>query len=200
VSTSVQGSTWRTVCRTPPGDSRGETGTYTLRASGDDALAFTDSSEYDWALNESRCTATITTTQSFSRTRAATATPPPPPPPDEPAERACTPGAPARIAMRPERARVQPGERLCVRARVVDASGCAVPGQTIAWDLERPAGRAGTLDDGCFQAGTNPADAEGEFRLQATSGGLRGDAVLTVRAQDLSDLIARRGDRHVEDG
>ncbi len=194
VSTSVQGGTWRTVCRTPPGDSKGETGTYTLRANGADALSFTDASEYDWALNDSRCTAGMTVTRSYTRIRAATATPPPPPPPpEEPAERACTPGAPARIAMRPERAQLAPGERLCVRARVVDASGCTVPNQPISWELKRPSGRSGRLDDGCFQAGATAAEAEGEFRLEATSGAFRGDATLTVRAQDLSRLLARRG-------
>jgi len=193
VSTSVQGGTWRTVCRTAPGDSKGETGTYTLRANGEDTLAFTDVSEYDWALNESRCTAAMTITRSYTRIRAATTAPPPPPPPEEPAERACTPGAPARISMRPERAQLAPGERMCVRARVVDASGCPVPNQPITWDLKRPAGRSGRLDEGCFQAATTPAEAEGEFRLEATSGALRGDATLTVRSQDLSRLIARRG-------
>jgi hypothetical protein len=193
VSTSVQGGTWRTVCRTPPGDSKVETGTYTLRANGADALSFTDASEYDWALNDSRCTFGMTITRSYARTRAATTTPPPPPPPEEPAERACTPGAPARIAMRPERAQLAPGERLCVRARVVDANGCTVPNQPIAWELKRPAGRSGRLDDGCFQSTETSAEAEGEFRVEATSGALRGDATLTVRTQDLSRLLARRG-------
>jgi hypothetical protein len=200
VSTSVQGGTWRTVCRTPPGDSRGETGTYTLRANGGDSLAFTDLSEYDWALNASRCTAAITTTQTFSRVRAAgtepvaTPTPTPTPTPPEPVERACTPGAPTQIAMRPSRVQVQPGERSCLRARVTDATGCTVPGQTIAWAVERPAGRSGELADGCFQAAATAAEAEGEFRVVATSGALRGTAVVVVRTQDLSDLIARRGE------
>ena len=191
VSTSVQGGTWRTVCRTPPGDSRGETGTYTLRANGGDALAFTDLSEYDWALNASHCTATITTTQSFSRTRTAVAEPTPP---VTPTERACTPGAAARVSMRPERVTIQPGERNCLRARVVDTSGCTVPGHSITWTLERPAGRTGELADGCFQAAATAAEAEGEFRVVATSGALRGVAVVVVHTQDLSDLIARRGE------
>jgi len=191
VSTSVQGGTWRTVCRTAPGDSRGETGTYTLRANGGDALAFTDVSEYDWALNASHCTASITTTQSFSRTRTAVAEPTPP---VMPTERACTPGAAARVSMRPERVTIQPGERSCLRARVVDASGCTVPGQAITWTLERPAGRAGELADGCFQAAATAAEAEGEFRVVATSTALRGAAVVVVHTQDLSDLIARRGE------
>ncbi len=198
VSTSVQGGTWRTVCRTPPGDSRGETGTYTVRANGGDSLSFTDVSEYDWALNASRCTATITTTQSFSRMRAVVAeptpTPTPTPTPPEPVERACTPGAAARIAMRPERVQVQPGERTCVRARVVDATGCTVPGQAIEWSVERPAGRSGELSDGCFQAAATAAEAEGDFRVTAASAALRGTALVVVRTQDLSDLIARRGE------
>ena len=63
VSSSYQAGTWRVVCRTPPDDSRGETGTYTVRAIGDDQLSFREESRYDWQLNTSRCQASIATTQ-----------------------------------------------------------------------------------------------------------------------------------------
>ncbi|HJL18915.1 MAG TPA: hypothetical protein RMH99_24845, partial [Sandaracinaceae bacterium LLY-WYZ-13_1] len=63
VSSTYQAGTWRIVCRTPPEDSRAETGTYTIQAIGDDRLQFRDQSRYDWELNESRCRARITTTQ-----------------------------------------------------------------------------------------------------------------------------------------
>ncbi len=105
-STHASGN-WRIVCRTPPEDSRGETGTYTIQALGSDQLSFRDVSAYDWQLNQSRCQATITTTQSFTRVSAPAqqATTPTPEPERRPA---CTPGDPARVVLRPSSADSEP--------------------------------------------------------------------------------------------
>jgi RNA polymerase subunit RPABC4/transcription elongation factor Spt4 len=192
VSSTAQAGSWRTVCRTAPGDSRGETGTYTVRASGGDTLELRDVSEYDWSLNQSTCKATSTSTQTLTRVRETAAPPPLPPPPEE-GPRGCSPGAPTKLVLRPARVEIEPGERTCLRARVTDAAGCAVAGATIAWALERPATRHGELSEGCFQAATGPA-AVGDFGVVATSGALRDRAVVSVKTRDLSDLIARRGE------
>jgi RNA polymerase subunit RPABC4/transcription elongation factor Spt4 len=193
VSSSAQAGAWRTLCRTAPGDSRGETGTYTVRASGGDTLELRDSSEYDWSLNQSVCKAKLTTTQTLTRVRDVPVTAPPPPPPTDEGPAGCRPGAPAKLTLRPPRVVIEPGERVCFRARLADAAGCAIAGATIAWLLERPASRTGELSDGCFQAAEGPA-ALGDFAVIATSGGLRDRAVVSVRTRDLSDLVARRGE------
>lgn len=199
VAMTAQAGQWRTVCRTPSGDSRGETGTYTLRASNPNTLDFRDESEYDWQLNASRCQATITTTQSFTRsTGNAPPAPPPPPPPPPPPEpqvnTACTPGAPARIAVFPATTTVAPGARVCFRAHVTDAANCAVRGANVAFTLEGAGQSGGALRDACFTAGSNGAASEGEFRVVGSSGALRDAARVRVRLSDLSDLIARRGE------
>lgn len=204
VSRSYQAGTWRIVCRTPEEDPRAETGTYTLTASGSDRIEFRDVSRYDWQLNESQCRATLTSTQTFERVSGATPEPQPQPQPEpEPETRpepACTPGAPARIQIRPAEAAIEPGGRQCFSARVVDASGCAVPGRPVQLELRSPPGVTGTLRGTCFQAAGNAAEAEGEFTIigrSAAAGGtasLEAQATLRVRTPDLSDLIARRAE------
>lgn len=185
VSSSAQAGTWRIVCRTPTEDSRAETGTYTIQAIGDSQLSFRDVSAYDWQLNESRCVATITTTQNFTRVGAAPAANTQPEQP-EPAERACTPGAPARVVMRPNRTEVPPGGEQCFNARVVDAQGCAVRAAEVSLSVTGP----GTIAGRCYRA----PSTEGEARIRATAGELHDEAVVSVRTMDLSEWIARRSE------
>jgi len=191
VSSSYQSGTWRTTCRTPASDSRGETGTYTLRANGDDRLDFVDISRYDWELNESRCRATITSAQTFTRVGASGGSEPEEEEP-EPERPACTPGDPARLRLRPTEARVEPGGEARFRARVVDGAGCPIPDRGVRWELRSPSAASAELRGGLFQAADTAAEAEGEFRVIATSGDLRAQATVVVRTPDLSDLIAKR--------
>lgn len=182
VSSSYQAGTWRIVCRTPPSDSRAETGTYTIQAVGNDRLQFRDVSRYDWQLNESSCVGTITTTQTFTRVSGGAA------PPEEPEESTgtprCTPGDAARVVLRPSSADVQPGGEQCFTARVVDARGCAL--------RQRPTLRlaegGGSVSGLCFEAPNEATRA----RLVASAGSLSAEATVSVRTMDLSDLIARR--------
>ena len=191
VSSSHQSGVWRTVCRTPEQDARAETGTYTLRAAGENRLELTDVSRYDWQLNESRCVGTITSTQAFTRVSTGGASTRPDPV-VEPQEPACTPGAPARIRLAPQNAEVEPGGEVRFRARVVDAAGCTVRGRNVQWDLVEPEAREARLANGVFTAGANAAEAEGTFTVVARSSGLEARTDVNVRTADLSDLIAKR--------
>lgn len=194
VSSSYQSGTWRIVCRTPADDSRGETGRYTIQAVGTDRLSFTDVSEYDWRLNESSCQARMQASQSFTRVGTgggggnATATPTP-----EPERPRCTPGAPARISLRPARAEVQPGGEQCFSASVVDAAGCPVRGRR---PTLRVASGGGSVRGLCYTAPDDAATA----RVVASSGDLTAEAQVTVRTMDLSDLIARRSENQTLPG
>lgn len=191
VSSTRQPGEWRVVCRTPPSDSKSETGTYTLTADGDDRLVLRDVSRYDWQLNASRCVGTITSTQVFTRVGAGAATPTPTPTPT-PAPERCTPGEPHELRLRPAESRIEPGGEVRFSARVVDRAGCTVPSQRIQWDLRRPASVQGELEGGVFHAARTAAEAEGEFTVVARSGSLRAEATVTVHTADLSDSIARR--------
>ena len=198
VSNSVSSGTWRIVCRTPPDDSRQETGTTTLRAANPDTIELRDVTEYDWTLNGSHCTATETTTQTFTRIAGAapaeTPPPPPPPTPEPEPEPTCTPGAPSRIALRPASSEIEPGGRVCLNARVVDAAGCPLRDVAPALLLRAPEGRAGELRGTCFEA-SDGARGEGEFTVLASAGELRAEARIRVASVDLSDLTAGRSDR-----
>jgi hypothetical protein len=188
VSSTRQPGEWRVVCRTPPSDSKAETGTYTLTIDGEDRLVFRDVSRYDWQLNESRCVGTLTSTQVFTRVRAATAETP-----TEPTEAPrCTPGEPHELRLRPAESRIEPGGTVRFSARVVDRAGCPIPGARVQWDLRHAASIRGTLEGGVFTAAETAAEAEGDFIVVARSGSMRAEAKVVVHTADLSDLIARR--------
>lgn len=185
VSSRVSPGSWQILCRTPADDPRRETGNYRLTASGQERIELRDETAYDWTLNESHCTATVTSTQTFERISGSTPTPTPVEPvtPPEPPEPACTPGAAARIAMRPPSGEVEPGGRLCFQARVVDAAGCALRGTRVDLSVDQ----GGTISGSCFQA-----SAEGTATITARAGELQARATVQVRQSDLSGLIARR--------
>ena len=191
VSSSHRDGTWRVVCRTRPDDPRGETGTYSLTASDENRLSYREVSNYDWQLNESHCKARMTVTQVFTRVGAQT-TPTKVTPEPQPEQPRCTPGSPAGIRLRPREAQVEPAGVVRFTARVIDGSGCPVPGQRVHWQLAAPGGATGELDGGLFTAAENAAEAEGEFTVTASGGGSSARATVTVRTADLSDLIARR--------
>lgn len=187
VSRTATEGTWRVVCRTPPTDPRSETGTYTLHASSVDTLEYRETTTYDWTLNASHCIARLTTTQTFERVGGAS-TPPPPttttPPPTTVVEPPCTPGAPARVAMRPGSSTIAPGGRACFTARVVDASGCTVPGAgSASYELR---GAGGELRGNCFTA----TASSGSATIVGRIGAMSGEATVTIQSTDLSDLTA----------
>ncbi len=187
VSVSFQGGTWTIRCQTPEGDAQPERGRYVFRASGD-TIRFEEETSWDWRLRNSRCLATRRATQTLTKVSAAA---PAEPPTREP--RCESPGPPARIRLRPTERTIAPGERVCVRAQVVDAAGCPLSSRRVALELEAPPGvSAGTFDGRCFTAGERAAEAEGLFRVVARSGEMRASAEIEVRSEDLSDLTARR--------
>jgi hypothetical protein len=211
-SSSFLDGVWTILCNTPPDDPKSESGEYSLTLEGNDVLQYKDVSRYNWELKESTCVATIITTQTLTRVRSETAakTEPKPAPlpvvaekkpvvekepgieePEKP-DGTCQPGAPERLVLQPKRADIEPGQRVCFRARVVDSAGCTVPGQSFEWTLGHAPGLRGALQDGCFRAASSAAEAEGEFRVVASSANLRSQALVSVKPVDLSDLIAKR--------
>ncbi len=209
-SSSVVEGVWTTRCRTAPNDPREEQGTYVLKVMGPDAVLYQDTSRYNWALNTSKCVATFTTSQTLARVHdGATRTPPPPTKPlvqpaavptvtpveiskPDPVDRACKPEAPAHLALRPKRAEIEVGQRVCFRARVTDAKDCVIPNAPVEWTLGHSRALRGDLDDGCFNAARTTAEAEGDFKIMAASLGLHAEASVGVHSVDLSALIAKR--------
>ncbi|HEX7480342.1 MAG TPA: hypothetical protein VF331_21255 [Polyangiales bacterium] len=209
LSSSVADGVWTTQCKTATSDPREEHGTYTLKVMGPDTLLYQDVSHYNWALNTSKCVATFTTTQTLARVRDGAVQPAPvaavkqaaPTQPSKPAaaeatlepvEKVCKPGAPAQLALRPKKAALEVGQRVCFRARVSDASDCLIPTPPVEWSLAHSKAIKGELADGCFTAARSAAEAEGDFKIVATALGLRAEAAVSVHSVDLSGLIAKR--------
>jgi hypothetical protein len=198
---------WTTRCRTSDTDPRAEQGTYTLKLSGPDTLQYQDVSRYDWSLNESKCVATFTTTQTLRRDEKSKAQKSAPTkleasqdttatttiPVAAETRGACTPGPATRLSVRPKRAEIEVGKRICFRARISDAADCTIPQTAVHWELAHAKALRGSInDDGCFYAAESATDAQGEYRVIAKVEGLSADALVTVRPVDLSALIATR--------
>jgi hypothetical protein len=206
VSTSYVDGLWLTSCKTGAKDPREELGTYTLKAVAQDRLLYQDVSHFNWKLNESTCVATITTIQTLHRVAASTAqTPAQAPTPQAPVaqtpvppagelepKQTCKPSAPARLTLRPRRADISLGQRICFHARVVDAVGCPIEDAALTWSLEHGPGIRAKLQAGCFEAGDGSAESEGAFKVVATSGAQRAEAGVTVSAESLQALLAKR--------
>ncbi len=193
VSSSVEAGTWRTVCRTPQNATLPENETIVFRASGPDRIEFRETTDYNWRVRESACDAQFVATRTFERVTSTETTPPPTkvvnPPPDEPP--ACqSVGSPKRIVVRPSADPVAPGERVCFRARVVDAQGCAISNARTEIRIQ---GRPAPLgSDGCIDAPATGADA---LQVQVRAGDLVTDYRVRVGYPDLSDIIAKRAQR-----
>jgi hypothetical protein len=212
---SFSGGVWITRCRTSDTDPRAEQGTYTLKLLTPDSLFYQDISHYDWSLNTSKCVATFTTSQTLSRgnktplqpaqahaapravpehveAAPATGTPSNAGTATLDEDRACKPGAPAHIAVRPRRVDIEVGQHVCLHARVSDAADCTVRNADVDWILVHSKALRGTLSYGCFTAASSAAEAQGDFRVTARSSGLSADAIVTVKPIDLSAVLAKR--------
>ncbi|HEX4354255.1 MAG TPA: hypothetical protein VHZ95_15105, partial [Polyangiales bacterium] len=181
-SASYAGGVWTTHCKTSDADPKAEQGTYSLKLVSSDALLYQDVSHYDWSLNESKCVATFTTSQTLSRAAnkggkadpIAKAIAPQKIDPYASAnanaaseERACTPGAPAHLVLRPHHIDIEVGQRTCFHARVTDATDCAIREPDIEWLLLHNKALRGSLGAGCFTAATSAAEAQGDFKIVA---------------------------------
>jgi hypothetical protein len=199
-ATSADGR-FRAECKTPQGDAKRELGRYmTTVAAG--VIELLEESDYDWQLKKSHCVAKLRMTQTLTSTKLplSVASPPSTPAPASvdaavAAPAACVPGAPTRLRVRPAEAHIAPGERVCFSVRAWDAAGCSVElaASAVSYALQRREGLEGTLSGACFKAADTTALAEGQFKLVATSAGLRSEANIAVSAPDLSDITARRG-------
>lgn len=198
VASSVDAGRYRLECRTPQGEAKRERGVYTISA-GTDLLELHEESDYDWQLKSSHCVAKVRMTQRLvrqgSKLEPAPAAPSASEPEEPEAPKGCTPGALAKLRLRPASARLSPGQRVCFIVRAFDAAGCALPnaGSLVRWELQKRPATSGTLSGGCFKAAASAAEAEGRFEISVSSGSARDVSVVDVVPADLSDITARRG-------
>jgi hypothetical protein len=148
-SASGGGRFWRTHCASAPNDPRQASVTTTIQAT-DSSISLTETGQYQFVIQETNCTASVTRARTFSLIRregdaaptaSASVTPPasasaPPAtttavakaPPPEPKPTRCsgTSSEPARLEVRPSRKLLRAGDTFLFRAVVLDDAGCPV--------------------------------------------------------------------------
>ncbi len=148
---SSDGRSWRTRCSTPPSDPRRATINTAYFLVADDAIQIAETGRYELTINNARCIADVKRDASLKRVAAAAAPAPSPaaapaasvqtptqpdtnPNPTPPSKPDCSsPGAPARLEVRPSRKLLRVGDPpFGFRAVVVDAAGC-LTGTPIQW-------------------------------------------------------------------
>jgi hypothetical protein len=195
-SASGGGRFWRTRCSSAPNDPRQATITTTIQAT-DSSISLTETGQYQFVIQDTNCTASVTRARTFSLVRregeaapaaSATTTPPassaappaptasataaPKPAPPEPRAGRCEGGGSgeaARLEVRPSRKLLRPGDTFAFRAAVVDDAGCPV-GARPTWTVGGPLASKASID----AAGTVTiaADApEGRLDAIASVGG-----------------------------
>jgi hypothetical protein len=164
---------WKTTCRTAPSDARQEILQTTLTLSGD-VLSLQESGQYQFVIQGQTCAASSGRWRTYRR--GAPAAPAPveapvpvqaPPvvkPPSAPSPCA-SPGAPARLEVRPSRKLMRAGETFHFRSSVFDATGCSL-GTPVAWSVSSEDGTA-NIDNGRLTLAEGAAD--GELHITATA-------------------------------
>src|SRR4051812_18232671 len=152
-SHSASARSWRTTCKSPPGDPRQSSLVTTLGAN-DQQISFDETGQYQFVIKGQNCTASVRRTRSFRRLASALAPEPTSsafapatptaqtltvaptavpssrmgdfdvPPPKVGSAACALPGPPARIEVRPSHKLLRPGESFDFNAAVLDSHGC----------------------------------------------------------------------------
>ena len=200
-STNGGAGRWSTQCASPAEDYQREEGTYTTTFESN-TLTLRDRTIYRWTLQTSSCRATITRTMVYQRQDApapADSGVAPQPPRDSGVRvaRCALPGPASRLAIVSGRRSTTPGSRVCFRAQLQDADGCAAinsASAVITWSVARRAGagEAPPGEGGCVTIAPSVA-AGTEFTVTASSStGLEERVTLrVVTAEESSSLVAQ---------
>jgi hypothetical protein len=171
-SHSANPGVWKTTCRSPSNDPRQELLQTSLTLAGG-VLSLQESGQYQFSVRGQTCAASSGRWRTYRRLPAA------PPPAPQPVRPCATPGAPARIEVRPSRKLMRAGESFHFRASVYDEQGCSVGG-AVQWALA-PEG-AGRIDAGRL---TLPANApDGQLQVTAAVAGQSVRALVDVVTED----------------
>jgi hypothetical protein len=204
-SRDASGRSWRTRCSTPAGDPRRAT-MNTLVVASDSHIDVIETGRYEIVVQDARCIADVRRSRTFDlvaldqpapvATASAAAAPLPtvaPAPPPAPAHASCdSPGAPARLEVRPSQKLLRTGESFVFHATVLDASGCAT-GTSTTWTLA-PGGGTTVLVDPSGRVSV-PVDAtEGSAQVIVSAAGRSARVTVDVTSPShYDDLLAKSG-------
>lgn len=204
VAHSAGSTSWRTTCKTAPGDSRQATIVTTVTARGD-TLLFDETGQYQFVIQGQNCTASVRRSRSYRRVPAPSpAASQPEGQPDQPASEApasaskrteagpCSaPGKAARLEVRPSRKLVRPGERFAFRSRVLDGRGCPL-GAVATFRFAREQVPAQWAEPGVIEV--DAAAPEGEIAIVASYGGRHVEVVAEVASRERYEALLQTGD------
>ncbi|HWO13732.1 MAG TPA: hypothetical protein VNN80_29720, partial [Polyangiaceae bacterium] len=156
-SHAAAGGSWKTTCRTPPGDQRQEVLQMSLGLSGG-VLSLHESGQYQFVAKGQTCAASSGRWRTYRRLPAE-----PPPRPQGPC---ATPGAAERLEVRPSRKLMRAGESFHFRASVFDAHGCSL-GTPVTWSVEPE--QAARIEAGRLTLAADARDTQ--LQVTATAAG-----------------------------
>jgi hypothetical protein len=200
------GRSWRTRCTTPPSDPRRAFMNTLVAASSDTHIDIAETGRYEISLSEGVCMADVKRSRGFdviakdapagSNPVAAVATAPTPTTAAAPADqnRCSSPGAPARLEVRPSRKLVRSGDSFAFRALVLDGNGCITRTPTSWAVAEGPDAANGVTVDATGKV-LVPADgAEGTFDVVVSAAGKSAKVTVEVASPSRYDeLLAQSG-------
>ena len=208
---STDGRSWRTRCSTPPSDPRRATINTAYFLVSDDTIQIAETGRYELTINNARCIADVKRDASLKRVPGG-ATPAPSPavgatlgatagaaasaagprtlplgttPAAGPAARpdCSSPGAPARLEVRPSRKLLRVGDAFGFRAVVVDAAGC-LTGTPIQWAVG-----ALRFKDGQTHPSAPTVDATGKLSVPQDCADATFDVVATAAGRSARSSV-----------
>jgi hypothetical protein len=162
---SASSGTWKTTCRSAPGAVRQEILQTSVSVVGD-TLSLQESGQYQFVVRGQTCAASSGRWRTYRRVPAEP--PPVEPPPTPIVQNPCaSPGAPARIEVRPSRKLMRAGESFHFRSSVFDAQGCSL-GTPVVWSVSPPSSSA-SIEAGRLTIAESAPDAELSVSASAAS-------------------------------
>jgi hypothetical protein len=176
------GNVWKTTCRTAPSAARQEVLQTSVSATMD-TISLQESGQYQFVAGGQTCAASSGRWRTYRRVAASA-----PVEPRRPVPSPCaSPGAPARIEVRPSRKLMRAGETFSFRASVYDAQGCSLA-TPVAWSIS-PEGAEASIQAGRLSIVQGAADAELSVTATAASQSVRA-SVDVVSNERYAGLLA----------
>ncbi len=208
---STDGQSWRTRCSTPPSDPRRATINTAYFLVADDTIQIAETGRYELTINNARCIADVKRDASLKRVASVAAPAPSPsvgvapgptlgaaasaaglrivpgdttPGPGAATRPDCSsPGAPARLEVRPSRKLLRVGDAFGFRAVVVDAAGC-LTGTPIQWAVG-----ALRFKDGQAHTSAPTVDATGKLSVPEDCADATFDVVATAAGRSAQSSV-----------
>ena len=200
---------WSNKCASPAGDPRRASISNTFTAT-DDTIVFQETGVFEFAIQDTRCKASVSRSRSYKLVQrageappaatpatSASAPPPPPPPsaepepPPAPKGNCDEPGPPARIEVRPAKKLLRPGESFTLVVGVTDQNRCRL---SVLPEISRKDGAGDALSVNGAKVTAAASAPAGVHRLLVSLGGKTVEVEIEIApAERYDELLKLRG-------